>query len=62
MKRHKGYDKKRVYYNLQMIIFVGFKVNNERAVRFRKWAGKIVKDYTIQGWVMDKVRLKTKYD
>ena len=45
-----------------MIIFVGFKVNNERAVRFRKWAGKIVKDYTIQGWVMDKVRLKTKYD
>ena len=42
------------HYNLQMIIAVGFKVNNERAVRFRKWAGKIVKDYTIQGWTMDK--------
>ena len=45
-------------YNLQMIIAVGFKVNNERAVRFRKWSGQIVKDYTIQGWTMDKERLK----
>lgn len=40
-----------------MIIVVGFKVNNERAVQFRKWAGQIVKDYTIQGWTMDKERL-----
>ena len=46
------------HYNLQMIIAVGFKVNNERAVRFRKWAGQIVKDYTIQGWTMDVERLK----
>lgn len=46
------------HYNLQAIIAVGFKVNNERAVQFRKWAGQIVKDYTIQGWVMDKERLK----
>ena len=47
-----------VHYNLQMIIAVGFKVNNERAVHFRKWASQIVKDYTIKGWVMDKERLK----
>lgn len=47
-----------MHYNLQMIIAVGFKVNNERAVRFRKWAGQIVKDYTIQGWTMDSERLK----
>lgn len=46
------------HYNLHMIIAVGFKVNNERAVQFRKWANKIVKDYTIQGWVMDDERLK----
>ncbi len=46
------------HYNLQMIIAVGFKVNNERAVQFRKWANWIVKDYTIQGWVMDDERLK----
>lgn len=46
------------HYNLQMVIAVGFKVNNDRAVRFRKWAGQIVKDYTIQGWTMNKERLK----
>jgi len=46
------------HYNLQAIIAVGFKVNNERAVQFRRWANGIVKDYTIQGWVMDDERLK----
>ena len=46
------------HYNLQMIIAVGFKVNNERAVQFRKWANGIVKDCTIKGWVMDDERLK----
>ena len=46
------------HYNLQMIIAVGFKVNNEKAVQFRKWANQIVKDYTIKGWVMDEERLK----
>ena len=45
-------------YNLQMIIAVGFKVNNERAVLFRKWANSIVKEYTIKGWAMDGERLK----
>ena len=46
------------HYNLQAIVAVGFKVNNPRAVQFRKWAGQIVKDYTIQGWTMDVERLK----
>lgn len=46
------------HYNLQMIIAVVFKVNNERAVQFRKWTNGIVKDYTIKGWVMDDERLK----
>ena len=46
------------HYNLQAIIAVGFKINNERAVRFRKWAGQVVKDYTIQGWVSDVERQK----
>lgn len=52
----KNYNTK--HYNLQAIISVGFKVNNPRAVQFRKWAGQIVKDYTIQGWTMDVERLK----
>lgn len=47
-----------MHYNLQMIIAVGFKINNERAVQFRKWANQIVKDYTIKGWAMDVERLK----
>ena len=46
------------HYNLQMIIAVGFKVNSERAVQFRKWVNQITKDYTIKGWVMDDERLK----
>jgi hypothetical protein len=46
------------HYNLQMIIAVGFKVNNQRAVRFRVWANQIVEQYTIKGWVMDSERLK----
>ena len=52
----KSYDTK--HYNLQMIIAVGFKVNSERAVQFRKWINQIAKDYTIKGWVMDEERLK----
>ncbi len=46
------------HYNLQAVIAVGFKVDNERAVQFRKWANQIVKDFTIQGWAMDDERLK----
>ena len=41
-----------------MIIAVGFKVNSERAVQFRKWVNQIAKEYTIKGWVMDDERLK----
>ncbi len=52
----KNYNTK--HYNLQAIIAVGFKIENERAVQFRKWANQIVKDYTIQGWTMDVERLK----
>lgn len=46
------------HYNLQTIISIGFKIENERAVQFRKWAREIVKEYTIKGFVMDDERLK----
>ena len=46
------------HYNLQMIIAVGFKVNSERAVQFRKWVNEIAEEFTIKGWVMDDDRLK----
>ena len=45
-----------LHYSLEMIIAVGFKVNSERAVQFRKWVNQIAKDYTIKGWVMDDER------
>ena len=46
------------HYSLEMIIAVGFKVNSQRAVQFRKWVNQIAKDYTIKGWVIDDERLK----
>lgn len=46
------------HYDLKMIIAVGFKVNSERAVQFRKWVNNIAKEYTIKGWVIDDERLK----
>ena len=53
-------SRKQDHYNLQMIIAVGFKVNNQRAVQFRKWDNSIVKGYTIKEWVMDDERLKNR--
>lgn len=52
----KTYDTK--HYNLKAIIAVGYKVNSERAVQFRKWATNIVSEYTIKAYVMDDERLK----
>jgi hypothetical protein len=46
------------HYNLQGIIAVGFRVNSERATHFRKWAGQVLKDFTLRGYVLDDVRLK----
>ncbi len=46
------------HYNLSAIIAVGYKVNSERAVQFRKWATGIIKEYTIKGYIMDDERLK----
>lgn len=46
------------HYNLSAIIAVGYKVNSERAVQFRKWATQIVQEFTIKGFAMDDERLK----
>ena len=46
------------HYSLSAIIAVGYKVNSERAVQFRKWATTVVKEYTIKGFAMDDERLK----
>jgi hypothetical protein len=46
------------HYNLSAIIAVGYKVNSERAVQFRKWATHIIQEFTIKGYTMDDERLK----
>ena len=46
------------HYNLAAIIAVGYKVNSERAVHFRKWATTIIESFTIKGFAMDDERLK----
>lgn len=52
----KNYNTK--HYNLSAIIAVGYKVNSEKAVQFRKWATEIVREFTIKAYVMDDERLK----
>ncbi|EKD28279.1 MAG: hypothetical protein ACD_79C00355G0005 [uncultured bacterium] len=47
-----------MHYNLSAIIAVGYKVNSERAVQFRKWATAIIESFTIKGYAMDDERLK----
>ena len=48
--RHKYKTK---YYNLDMIISIGYRVNSKKAVKFRQWANKIIKEYMIKGFVLD---------
>ena len=52
----KTYDTQ--HYNLSATIAVGYKVNSERAVQFRKWATVVVEEFTIKGFAMDDERLK----
>ncbi|MDP8305599.1 MAG: virulence RhuM family protein [Candidatus Chlorobium antarcticum] len=48
-----------LHYNLSAVIAVGYKVNSERAVQFRKWATTVIKEYTIKAYVMDDERIKS---
>lgn len=52
----KGYNTQ--HYNLSAVIAVGYKVNSERAVQFRKWANTIIESFTLKGYAMDDERLK----
>ncbi len=57
---HVGNDGKQSYntkyYNLDMIISIGFRVNSKKAIKFRTWANKIIKDYMVQGFVLNDER------
>ena len=45
-----------VYYNLDMIISIGFRINSKKAIKFRTWANKIIKEYMIQGFSLNEER------
>lgn len=45
------------YYNLDMIISVGYRVNSKRGIAFRKWATQILKDYMLKGYAVNQKRL-----
>lgn len=47
-----------IFYDLNMIISIGYKVNSSKATQFRIWATNILKEYIIKGFVMDDKRLK----
>ena len=57
---HVGNDGKQTYntkyYNLDMIISIGFRVNSKKAIKFRTWANKIIKDYMVQGFALNDER------
>lgn len=57
---HVGNDGKQIYnskyYNLDMIISIGFRVNSKKAIKFRTWANKIIKDYMVQGFALNDER------
>ncbi len=51
-----GHTYKAKYYNLDMIISIGYRVNSKKAVKFRQWANKIIKEYMIKGFALDDER------
>ena len=52
------------YYNLDMIISIGYRVNSKKAVRFRQWASRVIKEYITKGFVLNDERFikGNKYD
>ena len=46
-------SRKRDYYNLDMIISIGFRVNSKTAIKFRTWANKIIKEYLVKGFTLN---------
>lgn len=50
---NRNVTRKKEYYNLDMIISIGYRVNSKKAVKFRQWASKVIKEYIIKGFVLD---------
>lgn len=57
-----GLDKPTIYYNLDVIISVGYRVNSKRGTQFRIWATQRLRDYLVKGYVVNQDRLKQQHD
>ena len=55
-------ERKLEHYNLDVIISVGYRVKSKRGIEFRKWSNKILKDYLIEGYVVNQKRLEDKVE
>ncbi len=53
-----GLDKPVKFYNLDAIIFVGYRVNSKRGTQFRQWASGILRNHLMQGWTLDRTRFE----
>ena len=53
---NRNVNRKKEYYNLDMIISIGFRVNSKKAIKFRTWANKLIKEYMIQGFCLNEER------
>ena len=53
LEGNRNVKRKREYYNLDMIISIGFRVNSKKAIKFRTWANKILKYYSTQGFALN---------
>jgi len=64
LEGNRNVKRKREYYNLDMIISIGFRVNSKTAIKFRTWANKVIKEYMIKGFLLDDERFMkgTKFD
>jgi hypothetical protein len=50
------------YYNLDLVLSIGYRVNSKKATHFRQWANKILKKYILEGYTINRHRIKSNYD
>ena len=58
LKKSNNRGRPQKWYNLDAIISIGYRINSKEATQFRRWANKILKEYMIKGFVIDKELLK----
>lgn len=55
---NRNVERKVNYYNLDVVISVGYRVNSDRAIQFRRWATNVLKEFSKKGYIIDKKRME----